>query len=300
MSRVEGSIARVELLSGPKPNMQRPDRMERFKSGFKSALRRAGLLPAVFRIYEAGLAVAGRGRSGEAADGLPLPPALLRVRVVGSGDPAVFLRKGVNHANLIADVLARVGTPLEQADAVLDFGCGCGRILRYWRDLPSSVHGSDHDDAMIRWCAANLPFARFTVNELAPPLTYADDSFDVIYAFSVFTHIPERLQRPWLEELSRITRPGGHLLLTTHGDVCARTKLAGEEREAFRSGRIVTRNDHDAGCNLCSTFHPVSYVREQLSEGLLEVEFIAGRRGSLTQDVWLFRKSTPEETTGQG
>lgn len=270
------------------------------REGLKNVLRQAGLLPAAFRIYEGVLAVAGRRRATVEDDGLPLPPALLRVRVVGSGDPGVFLRKGAAHSNLIASAVAAAHAPIEGAQRILDFGCGCGRILRYWRDLPGEVYGSDHDAGLIRWCEANLTFAHFAVNGLTPPLGYANDSFDLVYAFSVFTHIPGRLQRPWFEELARVTRPGGHLFLTTHGDGYADTRLIGSEREAFRAGRLVTRDEDAAGSNACAAFHPVSYVRDELSQGMTEARFERGREGGLMQDVWLFRKPPAAEMLRAG
>jgi hypothetical protein len=41
---------------------------------------------------------------------------------------------------------------------------------------------------------------------------------DCIYAISVFTHLSAELQDLWMKELRRIVRPGGHLLITTHGE----------------------------------------------------------------------------------
>jgi ubiquinone/menaquinone biosynthesis C-methylase UbiE len=50
-----------------------------------------------------------------------------------------------------------------------------------------------------------------------PPLTFGDEHFDFVYSISVFTHLPEEMQFAWLEELRRVTRRGGYLILTTHG-----------------------------------------------------------------------------------
>jgi SAM-dependent methyltransferase len=45
------------------------------------------------------------------------------------------------------------------------------------------------------------------------PLPYPDARFDLVVAMDVIEHLPEPL--PWLRELVRVTRPGGHLFLTT-------------------------------------------------------------------------------------
>ena len=67
------------------------------------------------------------------------------------------------------------------------------------------------------WCASNLPFGRFEVNGLEPPLPFEDNSFDLFYSLSIFTHLDEPLQQPWFDEMVRVVEPGGVFLLTFHG-----------------------------------------------------------------------------------
>src|SRR5690606_11385803 len=45
-----------------------------------------------------------------------------------------------------------------------------------------------------------------------------DASVDLLYGISVMTHLTELNQQLWLEEISRILKPGGCALLTTHGE----------------------------------------------------------------------------------
>jgi len=42
-----------------------------------------------------------------------------------------------------------------------------------------------------------------------PPMSYEDNMFDFVYSISIFTHLPEDMQFAWLQELQRITKPGG-------------------------------------------------------------------------------------------
>ena len=48
-------------------------------------------------------------------------------------------------------------------------------------------------------------------------MEFADASFDLIYAISVFTHLDEAHQLGWLSELQRVTRQGGYVLVTLRG-----------------------------------------------------------------------------------
>ena len=134
-------------------------------------------------------------------------------------DAGMFLNIGESCCNGIRRILAKNGIELEQFRAILDFGCGCGRIIRNFRDLEGPrLFGTDYNPKLANWCRSNLPFAEFGVNGLAPPLKYEDGSFDFIYAFSVFTHLSEKLQTEWLAELNRVMSPGGYLLFTTLGE----------------------------------------------------------------------------------
>lgn len=260
------------------------------------ALDRVSLLRPAYTAYEAVRGVRRRDRQELRADGLPLPPARLRVVVAGTPDAAWFLESGRAQAAMIRESFTRHGCELDEVERLLDFGCGCGRITRHWAGFRAEVHGSDYNPRLVRWCAGNLRFAEFSVNGLEPPLRYETDSFDAVYGISVMTHLPEELQDAWIAELTRVLRPGGLLLLTTHGASYA-DRLTPGERERFEGGEVVVRWARVAGTNLCTTFHPESYVRQRLAAGLELLEFVpdGGVVGSPPQDSVVFRKPAGTE-----
>lgn len=227
----------------------------------------------------------------ERAGALPVPSPGMLVRVAGSADVRWFLEGGLLALGSITDALDRQGVAARDLDAVLDFGCGCGRVARHWPDLSHvAVSGVDYNAELVAWCRQNLPFGAFAVNQLAPPLGFPDVSFDLVYALSVFTHLPESLQDVWLDELDRVLRPGGHLLLTLHGEHY-RPGLTDAERITFDRGGLVVRHATVAGTNRCTTFHPLEYVRERMQRGLTLVEHLPeGAAGNPFQDLVLFRK----------
>ena len=256
------------------------------------ALTRLRLQRPAFRTYEALASLRGLGRKASPAeDGLPVPPPRLIMRVAGTPDAHWFLDSGRAAADGIGDTLERAGRPVEQLDAILDFGCGCGRVTRRWAALDGvAIHGSDRSEPAIDWCRRNLVFARFETNELAPPLPHADASFDLVYALSVFTHLTEELGRAWVADLARVLRPGGYLYLTTHG-AWYRERLTPDERRTFDDGGIVVRRPEAVGSNLCASFHSRTYVQETLAGTLEPVEFVPeGATGNPYQDVHLLRK----------
>jgi SAM-dependent methyltransferase len=257
------------------------------------ALARVHLLRPAYAAYERAqsLRAPRNGAAPRAADGLPLPPPRLIVRVAGTADSEWFLESGRLAAASVRDLLVGNGVPVDELGAVLDFGCGCGRVTRTWKDFDGSVAGSDRDRAAIAWSRDHLPFARFELNGLEPPLEFGDGSFDLVYALSVFTHLTERLQHAWIDELARVVRPGGWLVLSTHGEAYL-TRLSPGERARLRAGELVVRWPQAAGTNLCGAYHPESWIRSRLARGFEVVAFEReGARGNPQQDLTLMRRT---------
>jgi SAM-dependent methyltransferase len=219
----------------------------------------------------------------------PVPPGRLLLRVAGNPDQRWFLEGGRNAARDLEAALGSLGVRLEDLSSILDFGCGCGRVLRNLQGLPAALHGSDLDRAAVRWCTRHLPRGRFATNAVRPPLAYEDARFDLVYAFSVFTHLPHALQRPWMDELWRVLRPGSHLVFTVHGRGYEH-QLTPAERDDFAAGRLVVR-DGPSGSSYCAAFHPRRYLEELLAPRFQLVQaWEQGSRGNSPQDLVLARK----------
>jgi SAM-dependent methyltransferase len=223
--------------------------------------------------------------------GIPVPPPDLIAQVGGIPDVEWFLVGGALAAQSVADILEKNGRAIGSFESILDFGCGCGRVVRHWRSLRNaSISGSDCRPELIDWCNQNVDFADFALNGMSPPLEYDDSTFDLVIALSVFTHLPGPLQLPWMEELVRVLRPGGFLLVSTHGDHYIEA-LTPEEIDLFHEGHLVVHGDEYAGSNRCSAFHPQRYVREVLAECLVVADFVPqGAKGNPFQDLYLLMK----------
>jgi SAM-dependent methyltransferase len=254
--------------------------------GLLGPARRVRDLAAVWRARKRNAAVRSQG----AADGHPLPPARLVQLVSGTPDLEWFLLGGARAAESIREALAAVGVPAGALHRVLDFGCGCGRVTRHWSSQGLDIHGCDYNRDLVEWARLNLGFAHFEVNRLRPPLPYPDGRFDLVYALSVFTHLPEELQRPWVEEMRRVLAPGGHLAVSLHGQRHA-AQLTPEERARFEAGRLVVRGS-GPGSNVLGAYHPESYVQGAWSRGF-EVRAVLpeGARGNPPQDLVILRRA---------
>jgi len=102
------------------------------------------------------------------------------------------------------------------ATGYLDFGCGGGRLGRFFLSdfKAEDMVGVDIDPDIVAFCArADLPGGFETIVD-GQPLPFADASFRLITAYSAFTHLPPHLFRAWLAELLRVLAPGGQLVFT--------------------------------------------------------------------------------------
>lgn len=234
------------------------------------------------------------------SDGLPLPTERARYLVAGSTDIGWFFEGGELAARSIREALEVAGRPIESLGRVLDFGCGCGRVLRQW----SSVHGveffgTDLQAELVAECTRTVPFAKAATTGPEPPLPFEDSSFDLVYCLSVFTHLDERQQLMWRDEIARVLRPGGMWLLTVQGRSYV-PKLSDSERARFQSGDIVCQGRQYRGRNVCQAFHPPEYVSDVLAA---ELELICllpeGARGNPKQDLVLLRRPVQGEARAE-
>ena len=157
--------------------------------------------------------------------------------------------------------IARSIELLDGFKTILDFGCGCGRIVRAFRHfLPSqNLYGTDIDPEAIEWLKTNYrDIAEFGVNPYLPPMSYKEETFDFIYSISIFTHLPEEMQFAWLEELRRITKPGGYLILTTHGETYYE-KLPPEKQTIIKKKGFYYNEDESLKTEGLPVFYKVAY-----------------------------------------
>lgn len=100
---------------------------------------------------------------------------------------------------------------------ILDYGCGYGRILRlmYYYSNPDRLWGVDPWDEAIRICQNDRLLGNLAVSEYFPKaLPVGERLFDVIYAFSVFTHTSERATISALGTLRKYIAPDGLCAIT--------------------------------------------------------------------------------------
>ncbi len=149
----------------------------------------------------------------------PFPPVELR-QITAAPDLPEFLWTGLADMDLIMTHYEKVANHTNvERPTVLDFGCGCGRMVRFLINYPTlkTIHACEVNPDHVNWCRDNLRNVQASRCNALPPLPYRDRMFDFIYGLSVFTHLPEDNATKWLSEMRRVLKPDGILIVTIHG-----------------------------------------------------------------------------------
>jgi SAM-dependent methyltransferase len=146
----------------------------------------------------------------------PLPPADCRPGYAPDDD-GLYLRWGKSDHDEILKVIEK-HHGLTQGMSILDFGCSSGRVLRhFYREqqlLGWKLLGTDIQANLVEWMRRYFPNEiEVMCGSTFPHLPFKDESLDVIYGISVFTHT-KYLWDMWLAEFKRVLKPGGLVIQT--------------------------------------------------------------------------------------
>lgn len=232
-------------------------------------------------------------------DGPELPDAERKRRVSGNDSALLFRLEGFSIFKKLDLALRRtMSKPLSGFRDILDWGCGCGRVTRYFYSLPDArVVGIDIDKDNVNWCRDHFKFGEYRAAPLHPPTDFEADRFDLIIGISVFSHLREKDQWEWLAELSRIARPGAAVLMSTMGEATVGRSSWPEElwnrwqETGFLAGANKTDldefiEDEDYYVNAYMT---EDYIRRNWSRTFEILDFIPAYIGN-HQDLVVMRK----------
>ena len=231
-----------------------------------------------------------------AVDDSPLPASQDREAYYGDRHLEYWL-SGLKDAEGIKSAVPALSDGTKHR--LLDFGGCTGRVARHF------THEADWEPWLcdinvnyIDWMVQYLPRVTTFQNRPQPHLPISDAWFDVVAAFSVFTHL-DHDEIPWLLELRRITRPGGYLYLTVNDEYCwdwarqhdwlATSMGRGGNEAAFHlalendlpADRYVLRYHEETAYNVNVVFRR-EYVRERWGRFFSEIALFPGKHNHQT------------------
>ncbi len=113
-----------------------------------------------------------------------------------------------------AALLAGLGDRVPPTGRVLDLGCGIGRMAAPLAAHFARVVGVDVSPAMIEQAQAlhgALANLRFEANSGADLGAFADDSFELVFSYSVLPHLPPEVVEAYFREVNRVLVDDGWL-----------------------------------------------------------------------------------------
>jgi SAM-dependent methyltransferase len=255
----------------------------------RRALEATGLIGPYYRFRERRLA---RAAVAKHEDGRPMPPAGLRVLVSGA-DARWFSETGQADAAKFRGLAADAGLDPARPLAVLDWGCGCGRIARWLAPEVAATGGDflgcDLNPKLVAWCRANLP-GRYFANRPQPPLDLDDAAVDLVYAHSVLTHLAEDTARAWLAELARVLKAGGLAILTFHDEAYAVAWGPPQVRTELGTRPYVVWNNALEGSNYLSAWTTRAHLAALADAHFEAVRMLPGGATAAEQAVAVLRR----------
>jgi len=127
-----------------------------------------------------------------------------------------LLEQTIVFMRLISDRYEKITRKKIRNARILDFGCGYGRLMRlmaYYAD-PAQIYGCDPWQEVIDIAVNDRVFGHLALSARVPDQLPFPGTFDLIYAYSVFTHLPERLAARCLQTLADALAPQGLLMIT--------------------------------------------------------------------------------------
>lgn len=172
-------------------------------------------------------------------------------------------------------------------DSVLDLGCGNGRLLEILKKRQIEYFGLDTSEKLIEIARKKYLQNRFEVGDILK-LAYSDNFFNKVFAIRILHHIPSKeLRLQALQEMKRVLKPGGILILTVWNVWGSKYKINLLRMIKYGILRIIGRSKLDFG----DAFIPWWKVGEQVKRYFHfftkgELKNLAQRAGFLVEKTW--------------
>jgi ubiquinone/menaquinone biosynthesis C-methylase UbiE len=187
----------------------------------------------------------------------------------------------------------------QEMPTILDWGCGTGRIIQHLHQFHpyALLYGADTNPDMIAWDQKQINDVYFTAIANTCPTTFPLNYFDLIYGISVFTHLSATMQTQWIQELARITKPGGILLVTTMGLHYEKQLLKSEKTKLIENG-IVEKEFRankllQIGNRNYAVYETAAYFEAMIKEHFTVLQYFEGLSNPDKfggQDLWILQK----------
>jgi SAM-dependent methyltransferase len=181
----------------------------------------------------------------------------------------------------LARLLGALGVDLRPTDAVIEIGCGVGRLTRAIAARSGSVRAIDVSSRMLGLARAyhpDLENVTWLQGDGVSLAEIADDSADACISHVVFQHIPNAaITLGYVAEMGRVLRPGGWAAFQVSNDPSVHRPRAGAARLMTTALSLVGRAPRGQGDPAwLGSAVDLGELRDTAVRAQLEVERVVG------------------------
>jgi ubiquinone/menaquinone biosynthesis C-methylase UbiE len=157
------------------------------------------------------------------------------------------------------DLLRTIASHFDSPDklSLLDVGCGIGNYHPFLAPVVGAVSGVDVSSACIAKAKERNPAVSYSVYD-GDRLPYPDSKFDVTFCVCVIHHVPPDRWQQFVNEMRRVTRAGGLIVVYEHNPKHPLTRKVVSDCEFDRDAVLLTMAQsrallERAGCSAVTT-----------------------------------------------
>ena len=205
---------------------------------------------------------------------MPGERALALAQAIGAETMETFVSQGDGHVA----VLRHHG--LTDGMAVYDLGCGCGRTAQALRrsGWHGSYTGADVVPELLEELARQCP-GYATVLNVTPTIAAADGSLDMLFHWSVFTHLFPSEAYLYTAEAFRALKRGGRMVFSF-------LEMEDPAHDRVWQANLRLLREGKAAAQLDAFLHRDWIRRFARDAGFLEPRFTGGSDGSSHPQFW--------------
>lgn len=217
-------------------------------------------------------------------------------------EPDWYFRRGYGAMAMIAHECQRARL---YPASILDFGCGHGCVARMLKALypKAKLTGQEVNPDWLAWCSDILGIETI----LSPPsieeVVLDENSYDIIWAGSIFSHIPETAARHLLGQFRRGLTDRGIAIFSTAGQIMRNAYVPGgmhnvSDEQIAQMSAAFDRNEYAFGAydrslypNWGHSLIPSQWFFARSAEFDMPLTGFYDAGWGATQDIYAMRKS---------
>lgn len=151
-------------------------------------------------------------------------------RLILKGSPSfqeamnIYFMDGAYSSKKINEIIENLGIKKDPSTSIFEFASGYGMVTRHLvNDLaPMRIVACDIHPQAVSFIKDHIGVEAIG-SHYTPENLHVNETFDVVFALSFFSHMPHKSFGRWLKVLYSAVKPGGYLIFTTHGRATAKT-----------------------------------------------------------------------------